>query len=89
VPEGTKIVMKYSPAPESLLTVPDFAAMNAGEATIRADAAAYLKQYNLVFMVADANDPTHPDNVVIAQSVAAGTKVPYGTVITLTVNPPL
>lgn len=89
VAEGTRIVMKYSPAPAELLTVPDFTAMNAGEAAIKADPAGYMKKFNLVFMPADANDGIHAENVVISQSVPAGTKVPYGTMITLYTNPPL
>jgi beta-lactam-binding protein with PASTA domain len=86
VPEGTKIVLKYSPAPEKLLTVPDFTGKE--KATIIGDAENYLKQYNLVFVIAEVNDPSYIDNVVKSQSVAVDTKVPYGTTITLTINPP-
>jgi len=89
VTEGTKIVLKYSPAPAELLTVPDFTAMNADEPAIKADPAGYLKKFNLVFVPAEANDSTRSPNVVISQSVPAGTKVPYGTTITLYTNLPL
>ena len=87
VAEGTKVTFTYDPVPTKLLEVPNFADMYADEATIRADAANYLKKFNLVFTLADANYPP-PDYIVIDQSIDAGTKVPYGTTITLYVNPP-
>ena len=88
VAEGTKVTFTYDPVPTKLLEVPNFADMYADEATIRADAANYLKKFNLVFTLADANYPP-PDYTVIDQSIDAGTKVPFGTTITLYVNPPV
>jgi beta-lactam-binding protein with PASTA domain len=88
VTEGTKIVLKYSPAPAELLEVPKFTGRT--EDQIKADPQEnYLKQFNLVFVPAEANDGIHGENVVIRQSVPVGTKVPYGTMITLYTNPPL
>jgi len=88
VAEGTKIVLKYSPAPAELLTVPNFTEMNKTEGQIKTEHPEYLKQFHLVYMLAEANDSSRPANVVISQSVPAGTKVPYGTMITLYTNPP-
>ncbi len=50
------------------------------------DATTIMERAGFLVSVAQAADPNAPDGAVIAQSIAAGTTMPVGTVITLTVN---
>lgn len=61
-------------------TVPESRGAPLGDATTIMERAGFLVS------VAQAADPNSPDGAVIAQSIAAGTVLPVGTVITLTVN---
>jgi len=72
VTEGTVITLLFRPA--VTVTVPDFTKMTVAQAK------GYLKQNQIVF----AND--NEDGSIIAQSVAAGSTVASGSVITLTTD---
>jgi membrane peptidoglycan carboxypeptidase len=50
------------------------------------DATTIMEREGFLVSVAQASDPNAPAGAVIAQSVPAGTSLPVGTVITLTVN---
>ena len=84
--EGTKITLTYAPVPAKLLDVPEFLKKSK---SVIVDTDKYLEKFNLVFVEAEAHDPDYDDYAVCAQSIKVGTKVVYGTTITLYTNPPL
>jgi Uncharacterized protein conserved in bacteria len=50
------------------------------------DAVTIMERAGYVVEIVPAADPASPPDSVIAQSIAAGTSLPVGTVVTLTVN---
>ena len=78
VPKGSQVLLYLGDSPkDSLVTVPDFSGMTRQQAS---DAAGKLGLY----ILPAGNTDISPKIIATYQSIAAGTKVPAGTTITLT-----
>ncbi len=87
--EGVKITLTYAPVPADLPEVIDFVILEKTEAQIKSDKAPLFKLFNIKFAVADIRVDGAADGIVVSQSIQAGKRMPYGTIITLYTNPPL
>ena len=93
LPAGT--VVSQSPAPGgtaipntavNIVVATGFNAIPESRGAPLADATTIMERAGFLVSIAQASDPGAPAGSVIAQSIPAGSSMPVGTVVTLTVN---
>jgi beta-lactam-binding protein with PASTA domain len=80
VPEGTKITLKFAKVATAILE----SCYGMSESEVRTK---YNKTFKLVFEMADEYVDSVGEGRVVSQSINVNTRVPYGTTLTLYLNP--